>query len=653
MSNPDEVAISVDGDEVVVNCISILQSRVARLFFSGVLGARQTDDGWRCPIRNRSVGTLIVRINTFLESKGWVVNRSGIVDDAVQREIERKRSFQRTREQARSFRIGDAKLQASEVKNKLRAFGWNETERNLREHQTTGVLHSLIGINTANFSVPGSGKTATTLAAAATHIAANTIDVVLVVGPLSCFRPWEYEVKTTLPGVLNAKRIRGTAARRRIAYTAVKPREVILVSYATAAADRLQIIELCRHYRVMLIVDESHRVKRFRGGTWAPTLLEIAKHARVRTVLSGTPMPESGRDLYSQLNILWPSGELTGPRDTFGSRVDRDFAGIVSDISSFIARTPKSALGLPPYRITTHDVPMSGTQAEIYQLVESGFRRRLEDADSWREKIDALRRAKPIRLLQAASNPDVMNSPDTYYRLPKIEAANPTLMERLAAYRSIEIPAKNLAALQIISTLIDQGQKVVCWSNFVRNLDQFSKLVSDQLGVECFQVDGRVPAGDETENDTAGAPRVNPDDVDTRERIIDRFLTLNAPAVLVTNPASCSESISLHTSCHNAVYLDRTYDSAMFLQSIDRIHRLGLPANVDVRIHILQATLNDKPTVDNLVHIALLRKENTMRQLLEGAELRPFNLAPDRLESAQGDDEDLSALLRFLLGEDA
>ncbi|MGA7413479.1 MAG: hypothetical protein WBW33_23600 [Bryobacteraceae bacterium] len=45
------------------------------------------------------------------------------------------------------------------------------------------------------------------------------------------------------------------------------------------------------------------------------------------------------------------------------------------------------------------------------------------------------------------------------------------------------------------------------------------------------------------------------------------------------------------------------------------------------------------------------RPAGAMRQLLEGAELRPFNLTSDPLESAQGDDEDLSALLRFLLGE--
>jgi hypothetical protein len=37
---------------------------------------------------------------------------------------------------------------------------------------------------------------------------------------------------------------------------------------------------------------------------------------------------------------------------------------------------------------------------------------------------------------------------------------------------------------------------------------------------------------------------------------------------------------------------------------------------------------------------------------LEGAELRPTGLSEDPLTEAEGTDEDLAGLLRFLLGED-
>src|SRR5687767_10725374 len=121
------------------------------------------------------------------------------------------------------------------------------------------------------------------------------------------------------------------------------------MSYATAAADRFELVEMCRIFKVMLVVDESHRVKRFRGGLWAPALMELARYARIRITLSGTPMPQSGRDLYSQLRILWPSGELTGPSTDFATRVVKNFESVLGDVMPFVSRTPKRALGLEPY----------------------------------------------------------------------------------------------------------------------------------------------------------------------------------------------------------------------------------------------------------------------------------------------------------------
>jgi hypothetical protein len=256
-----------------------------------------------------------------------------------------------------------------------------------------------------------------------------------------------------------------------------------------------------------------------------------------------------------------------------------------------------------------------------------------------------------VRLLQAAANPDLFNRADRFYRLPRVEIPNPTLMDRLATYPHHEEPAKSLAALAILADAVANEQKAVCWSNFIGNLDHFAFLVRDRLGVPCFQVDGRVPAGDDEADDDPDGRRPNPDDLDTRERIIERFLGTGGPAVLVANPASSSESISLHRACHNAIYLDRTYDCAQFLQSIDRIHRLGLPPDAQVNVHILLATSDGQPTIDHLVDASLLGKEDMMRNLLEGAELLPIALSGDPAIDADGNDQDLGALLRYLLGE--
>ena len=653
MTDQDRVVISVEGDAVTVTQPSLLTNRAARMFFVSIVGATRKDDGWICPRRRQPLGEVAVRINTFLENKGWSVERIGIVDDAVQRDIERKRSFQRTRRSAIAFRDeGKSEIDLLTTVRAMEQVGWDSDARSLRPHQQAGLVHSLTTMNAANFSVPGSGKTATTLAVAATHFAVGTIDLVIVVGPLSSFAPWEKESRTALHEAFRVSRVRGSAQARRDMYAAAERGALLLTSYASAATDKSTIIDVCKHLRVMLVVDESHRVKRFRGGVWAPALVEMARYARIRTILSGTPMPQSGKDLYSQLNILWPGGDLTGPPETFATRVQQDFAGVLNDVLPFVSRTPKKALGLPPYTVTVHDVEMNGTQAEVYELVESHFRKRVEGLGAWRDKVERLRRGRPIRLLQAASNPDLLNRHDSYFFLPRIEVPNATLMDRLAMYRATDVPAKSLKALELVRGIVEEGGKVVCWSNFVPNLDHFASLVREGLSVPTYQIDGRIPAGDETVDDAQNEHAKNPGDEDTREQIIDRFLNVLGPAVLVTNPASCSESISLHTSCHNAVYLDRTYDCALFLQSIDRIHRLGLPDNVQVRVHVLRVTRDGNPTVDHLVAASLAHKEARMRGLLEGASLEPVGQL-DPLADAEGSLEDLAELLRYVLGEDA
>lgn len=645
-----EATVAVEGDDVTVTGDDHLQSRQARLFFRSVLGADPLPDGWRCPRRSRPLAEVVVRVNTFLEAQGWRVHREGVADREVERELERRRSFERARLAATEWKHGSTIVDPAGLIARLETLGWRP-ERALRPHQVDGTLHALAAANAGNFSVPGSGKTVTALAAAATHLAAGTVELVIVVGPLACFGPWEDEAAAALPDVLRARRVRGTAANRRSLYSATASSDLLLLSYATAAADQLSLVLLCKSRDVMLIVDESHRIKRFRGGVWAPALGAIAQHARIRMILSGTPMPNSGRDLYSQLNVLWPGRQLTGPPETFASRIDANFDGVLRDIYPFVVRTPKEALGLRPYEVHRHEIDLQPTQGEIYDLILGHFRRRLEDAGAWEDKLNALRRGRPIRLLQAASNPDLFNRADTYYRVSPIDRPSPTLMNRLASYADHEVPAKTLLALRLIAEIAQQGGKVVCWSNFIGNLDDLAERIRRDLDIACYQIDGRIPTDDNPGDD--GEPdRDNPDDTDTRERIIARFLASDGPSALVTNPASCSESISLHRTCHNAIYLDRTYDCAQFLQSIDRIHRLGLPDDITVQIHILQATHLGQPTIDHLVDASLTAKEQTMRQLLEGAVLRPIGQSTDPTDDAEGNHQDLDALLRYLVGED-
>ena len=66
------------------------------------------------------------------------------------------------------------------------------------------------------------------------------------------------------------------------------------------------------------------------------------------------------------------------------------------------------------------------------------------------------------------------------------------------------------------------------------------------------------------------------EELETRKYKIKKFKDKSSDCmVLVANYASCAEGISLHHACHNAIYIDRSFQADLYLQSIDRICRLG------------------------------------------------------------------------------
>lgn len=621
----------------------ISSTRAVRLFLEGVLGGSSDGERWRLePRGGRLLDELCIQVNRWLVGRGHRPELVGGVDVSVARDLERQRSFTRAREAAERLRAGTANISQERFLELLKAAKWDGTHRALRQHQIHSAIHALSAANAANFSVPGAGKTATTLAVAAAHVASGTIDTVLVIGPLSSFQPWESETAICMPS-WTVQRLQGSATERRRVIRSITPHTVVLASYPGAVADAPALKELCRRLRIMLVADESHRIKRFNGGQWAPAVIDIAALASARMVLSGTPMPQSGLDLYSQLNVMWPGRELTGSKAQFKPRVERQFARVIATVLPFVSRTSKAELGLPPPTFEQVDVELSRSESEIYELLRNHLRRAVQAANpNEADRLAALRRGRPMRLLQAASNPAVLK--EAHYGRAS-EGATPTLLGRIANYDPVaEPPAKFVAAGEIVSRL-GPDEKCVVWSNFIRNLDQFARFARDELGVAVFQVDGRVAARAQGIESVAEVA----DDDEARETIIARFLGHRGKALLITNPASCSESISLHTSCRNAIYLDRTYDCAQWLQSIDRIHRLGLPADAEVRVYVLRALSDGQPTADDLVDASLGIKESRMLQLLQGASLQPIEDEPD---AAEGNLEDLRALLAYLLGQD-
>ena len=121
--------------------------------------------------------------------------------------------------------------------------------------------------------------------------------------------------------------------------------------------------------------------------------------------------------------------------------------------------------------------------------------------------------------------------------------------------------------------------------------------------------------------------------------------------MLLANPAACGEGVSLHHWCHHAVYLDRSFNASHFLQSQDRIHRLGLDAGTVTTFTLLMSC----GTIDETVGARLIEKVEALSTLMDDPGLVQVSL-PSADEGEDGTpvfDDDVTAVLAHLEGSDA
>lgn len=474
--------------------------------------------------------------------------------------------------------------------------------RVLKPYQYLGINHLIAVNNGANFSVPGSGKTTMVYGAYDIWKELNQIDKILVIGPINSFCVWESEYKECFGKEIRSTRLIGN---NRFGYYDNYARfELFLTSYQTASNDLVKLIKLLKKSRFLVVIDESHNIKKFENGLWADSMLNLAQFAEKRVICTGTPVPNSLLDLYSQMTFLWPNKQLLGEKNSFFHRYrnSRSINGLRELIHPFYIRVRKSDLDLPSPIEKRYFIEGSPIQMEINKAIEREIQNKYASLSS-REilKIQEWKRAKIVRLMQVATNPGLLMHYSEEFKInPIMEGEMFNLIEKVQNYYSLEFPNKFGEVLVLAEEIINRGEKVIIWSNFIQNLlilyNHFKKKDIDR-----YLIYGRIPRD----------PNINEEF--NREQQIKEFITNPNPTVLIANPAACAESISLHTHCHNAIYLDRSFNCGKYLQSLDRIHRIGLPKNIDTYYHHFIT----KNTIDEVIDLRLETKKRRMLNLIE------------------------------------
>ena len=392
---------------------------------------------------------------------------------------------------------------------------------------------------------------------------------------------------------------------------------LVLMNYEATSYERE--LERVASDRCLVVFDEVHKVKRL-GGRRAEAALAVAREASHVLALTGTPIPNSYLDVYNLLHILFPAdydalfgftpGQLAHPSDDVAARVN-------AAIRPFFCRTNKRMLGVPePEPDVAVEVPAAERENEALRRLRRTLKR---DPLSLIVRIMQLE-SDPRMLLESVEAADlasILDEEDTSTGCASTAALFTD--EERAQMCDAGATSKTRACVELVRRLVGEGKRVIVWCVFRRSMANLAGALMS-CGIDVRVICGDTPA-------------------EERRDLIHRFKE-GRLQVLVTNPHTLAESVSLHTACHDAVYFEYSYNLVHLLQSKDRINRLGLPEGQYTQYYFMQSVFAQAGGVgwslDRNIYERLCEKERTMLAAID----------QDVLEVGANDKDDIMGLFR-------
>lgn len=418
----------------------------------------------------------------------------------------------------------------------------------LRPYQLSG-FHFLAYLSTNGFGGVladdmGLGKTLQALTWIAwLHTVQNVTGPVLVVCPKSVQDNWRAEARRFYPklpvtvwgrGSAGATGLEGAFRLVVIHYQQLRMHEELLRAITWGA----------------VILDEAQAIKNPASQNSVAARALTAKH---RLALTGTPIENRLLDLWSIFSFAMPG--VLGNKASFTKHFDAKDdplarRRLAARTRPFLLRRNKKevASDLPDRIEEDLVVELEGTQHTLYQAELKRARAQLLKVATDRQ-LDKLRfniLTSLLRLRQICCHPRLLG--DTGGESAKVSA----LMEHL-------------------EPLMEEGQKVLVFSQFVTMLDIIEDAAAAQ-GWTLFKLTG---------------------DTENRGELVERFQNHDGPAVFLISLKAGGFGLNL-TAASYVVLFDPWWNPAVEAQAIDRTHRIGQKQTVFAYRLIVKDTIEEK-----------------------------------------------------------
>ena len=472
-----------------------------------------------------------------------------------------------------------------------------ELTRILRGYQKDGVawlrLLDECGFHGILADEMGLGKTVQALAwlawrrrtGAAKHPA-------LIVCPSSLLENWRNETTRFVP---EFRPLVVHGLDRGELLNSIPDHDVIITSYALLRRD-------AKTYRAMtfdaMILDEAQHIKNPQTAN-AQTCKLI--HAEHRLILTGTPLENSIRELWSLFDFLLPG--YLGSRQAFRHRYEtaEPNSPVETDarrelalrIRPFLLRRLKADVcqELPPKIEQLLYCEMEPAQWKLYTTFLMAGRQMLQQSqDGWQnQRFQVL--AMLTRLRQACCHPELL-------------PAELSHGFGQAAHQS----AKTELLKEVLLETLDSGHRVAVFSQFTSFLKLFRPWL-EQEGIPYEYLDGSTT---------------------DRQARVDRFNRDPKIPIFLLSLKAGGTGLNL-TGADTVIHYDQWWNPMVEDQATDRTHRIGQTRQVTALKLIVRNTIEEK------IHALQQRKRVLFNQMMAGAPGRAGELTREDVEFLLGD----------------
>ncbi len=445
----------------------------------------------------------------------------------------------------------------------------------LRERGFGGVLADDMGL----------GKTVQLLAHLVIEREAGRLNApVLIVAPTSVVPNWRAEIARFAPSL---RVVSITGADRRERFDDIANADVVLTTYALLPRDAAA---LAPQRWSIAVLDEAQAIKNPR--TNAATIARHL-HADQRLALTGTPIENHLEELWSIFAFAEPGllEDLSSFRRLFRTPIEKHGdtlrrGALASRLRPFLLRRTKASVArdLPEKTEIIQRVELSGEQRDLYETIRLAMHARV------REEVErrGLNRSRIVVL-------------DALLKLRQV-CCDPRLL-KLPAAATVTESAKLEALLEMLESLIEDGRRILLFSQFTSMLD----LIKPELQKRNIAF-----------VELRGATR-------DRETPVQRFQAREVPLFLISLKAG-GTGLNL-TAADTIIHYDPWWNPAVEQQATDRAHRIGQEQHVFVYKLIADATVEDR-----IVELQE-RKGDLAATLFDETAHAPLALTPEDIES--------------------